>query len=68
MRESVTTAQERVQQGSKAMFGLEPIIFWGWLFFILYMGLMVGFGFIACCACKIATISPPPIEAMDQCF
>jgi len=28
------------------MFGLEPIIFWGWLFFILYMGLMVGFGFI----------------------
>ena len=28
------------------MFGLEPIIFWGWFFFILYMGLMVGFGFI----------------------
>jgi Na+/proline symporter len=46
MQESVTTAQERVQQGSKAMFGLEPIIFWGWLFFILYMWLMVGFGFI----------------------
>ncbi|MEM7467230.1 MAG: sodium:pantothenate symporter [Pseudomonadota bacterium] len=28
------------------MFGLEPIIFWGWLFLILYIGLMLSFGFI----------------------
>ena len=28
------------------MFGLEPIVFWGWLFLVLYIGLMLSFGFI----------------------
>ncbi|MDA0823534.1 MAG: sodium:solute symporter family protein [Proteobacteria bacterium] len=28
------------------MFGFEPLVFWGWTFLTLYMGLMVLFGFI----------------------
>lgn len=28
------------------MFGFEPLVFWGWVFLALYMGLMVAFGFV----------------------
>ena len=28
------------------MFGLEPLVFWGWFFLIVYIGLMLSFGFI----------------------
>ncbi|MCP5198661.1 MAG: sodium:solute symporter family protein [Gammaproteobacteria bacterium] len=28
------------------MFGFDPLIFWGWTFLILYMGLMIAFGFV----------------------
>ena len=28
------------------MFGLDPLIFWGWFFLILYIGLMLSFGFV----------------------
>ncbi|MGR9090942.1 MAG: sodium:solute symporter family transporter, partial [Gammaproteobacteria bacterium] len=28
------------------MFGIEPLIFWGWTFLVLYIGLMVFFGFV----------------------
>jgi len=28
------------------MFGFEPLVFWGWIFLALYMGLMVLFGFV----------------------
>lgn len=28
------------------MFGIEPLIFWGWTFLVLYIGLMLLFGFI----------------------
>lgn len=28
------------------MFGLEPLVFWGWIFLILYIGLMLSFGFV----------------------
>ena len=38
--------QQRVQDAMTFMFGLEPIVFWGWLFFLLYMGLMLSFGFV----------------------
>ncbi len=28
------------------MFGFEPLIFWGWTFLVLYIGLMLTFGFV----------------------
>ncbi|MGR8949278.1 MAG: sodium:solute symporter family protein [Gammaproteobacteria bacterium] len=28
------------------MFGLDPLIFWGWFFLIFYIGLMLSFGFV----------------------
>ncbi|MEX2482243.1 MAG: sodium:solute symporter family protein [Gammaproteobacteria bacterium] len=28
------------------MFGFEPLVFWGWFFLAIYMGLMVLFGFV----------------------
>jgi len=28
------------------MFGIEPLIFWGWIFLVLYIGLMLLFGFV----------------------
>jgi SSS family transporter len=28
------------------MFGFEPLIFWGWIFLIMYIGLMLSFGFV----------------------
>lgn len=28
------------------MFGFEPLIFWGWTFLVIYIGLMFAFGFV----------------------
>ncbi|MGE0485452.1 MAG: sodium:solute symporter [Gammaproteobacteria bacterium] len=28
------------------MFGFDPLVFWGWTFLIVYMGLMIAFGFV----------------------
>ena len=28
------------------MFGFEPLIFWGWIFLVLYIGMMLLFGFV----------------------
>ena len=28
------------------MFGFEPLIFWGWTFLVLYIGMMLTFGFV----------------------
>ena len=28
------------------MFGFEPLVFWGWTFLVMYIGMMLLFGFV----------------------